>query len=233
MDGNHYLDFAIGSGSMSLGGAPESLVRTLTERAGELAHGSYPYLNPAVIEFAEKLSSITPGKTKKMVAMLATGSEAADFRVQGGEGLPEEAAVHQLHRRSPGFSLGALALSGHYAAMFRNHPHLVPGITHTPYAYATGARSSSECRAAGLACADYIEETLLTTISPPENTAGLIRGADSGACGHRSRHLRDGARVYEICRKNGILYIDDEVFAGLGRTGKMFAIEDHPRSSQT
>jgi 4-aminobutyrate aminotransferase len=228
VDGNRYLDFAIGSGSMSLGGAPEALVRTLTERAQELAHGSYPYLNPAVITFAEKLKSIAPGDSKKMVAMLATGGEAADFAFRVGRGYQRKPQFISFIGGHHGFSLGALALSGHYAAMFRNHPHLVPGVTHTPYAYCYRCPFKLEYPECGLACADYIEETLLTTISPPENTAGLIVEPIQGPAGIIIPPEGWLERVHEICRRNGLLYVDDEVFTGLGRTGRMFAIEDHP-----
>ncbi|MDG6925392.1 MAG: aspartate aminotransferase family protein [Nitrososphaerota archaeon] len=228
VDGNRYLDFAIGSGSMSLGGAPEVLVNTITERAKELGHGSYPYLNPAVIEFAEKLSSVAPGDSRKMVAMLSTGSEAADFAFRVGRGFKRKPQFISFIGGHHGFSLGALALSGHYAAMFRNHPHLVPGVTHTPYAYCYRCPFKLEYPSCGMACADYIEETLLTTISPPENTAGLIVEPIQGPAGIIPPPSGWLQKVYDICKRNGILYIDDEVFAGLGRTGRMFAIEADP-----
>ncbi|MDA4137336.1 MAG: aspartate aminotransferase family protein [Thaumarchaeota archaeon] len=228
VDGNRYLDFAIGSGSMSLGGAPGPLVKTIIERAQELGHGSYPYLNPAVIEFAEKLSSVAPGKSKKMVAMLSTGSEAADFAFRVGRGFRRKPQFISFIGGHHGFSLGALALSGHYAAMFRNHPHLVPGVTHAPYAYCYRCPFKLEYPSCGMACADYIEETLLTTISPPENTAGLIVEPIQGPAGIIPPPPGWLQKVYDICKRNGILYIDDEVFAGLGRTGKMFAIEENP-----
>jgi len=64
VDGNRYLDFAIGSGSMSLGGANPELVKVVKERVEELAHASYPSMNEVVIEFAEKLTAIAPGRGK-------------------------------------------------------------------------------------------------------------------------------------------------------------------------
>ena len=228
VDGNRYLDFAIGSGSMSLGGAPEPLVREITERASELGHGSYPYLNPAVIRFAEKLKSVAPGKSKKMVAMLATGGEAVDFAFRVGRGYQRKPQFLSFIGGHHGFSLGALAVSGHYAAMFRNHPHLVPGVTHAPYAYCYRCPFKLEYPSCGMACADYIEETLLTTISPPENTAGLIVEPIQGPAGIIPPPDGWLEKVYDICRRNGLLYINDEVFTGLGRTGKMFAIQHHP-----
>src|ERR1700687_4200890 len=50
VDGNRYLDFAIGSGSMSLGGANPGLVKLVKDRVDDLAHASYPYMDQVVIE---------------------------------------------------------------------------------------------------------------------------------------------------------------------------------------
>lgn len=229
VDGNHYLDFAIGSGSMSLGGAPKELVETVRERVSELAHGSYPYMNQVVIEFAEKLTSIAPGPSKKMVATLATGGEAVDFAFRVGRGFKQRPQFLSFIGGHHGFSLGALALSGHYSAMFKKHPHLVPGVTHAPYAYCYRCPFKLEYPSCGVACADYIEETLLTTISPPENTAGLIVEPIQGPAGIIIPPPEWLDKVYQICQRNDILFIDDEIFAGLGRTGKMFAIEHNPK----
>jgi 4-aminobutyrate aminotransferase-like enzyme len=229
VDGNRFLDFAIGSGSMSLGGAYPALVDLVKNRIEDLAHASYPYMNQIVIDFAEKLTAIAPGRTKKMIATLATGGEAADFAFRIARGFKQKPQFISFIGGHHGFSLGALAISGHYTAMFRKHPHLVPGVTHAPYAYAYRCPLKHEEETCGEACADYLEETLLTTISPPENTAGLIVEPIQGPAGIIIPPPGWLDRIYEICRENDILYIDDEVFTGLGRTGKMFAIENNPK----
>lgn len=226
VDGNKYLDFAIGSGSMSLGGANPDLVKVVRESVEDLAHASYPSMNEVVIKFAEKLTSIAPGSGKKMVAILSTGSEAADFAFRVSRGFKQRAQFISFIGGHHGFSLGALAMSGHYAAMFRRHPHLVPGISHSPYGYSYRCPFKHEQgKGCGVSCANYISETLLNTISPPENTAGLIAEPTQGPAGIIIPPQEWLQRVYEICRDNDILYVDDEVFTGLGRTGKMFAIE--------
>ena len=127
VDGNKYLDFAIGSGSMSLGGANPDLVKVVKERVEDLAHASYPSMNEVVIQFAEKLTSIAPGSGKKMVAILSTGSEAADFAFRVSRGFKQRPQFLSFIGGHHGFSLGALAMSGHYAAMFRKHPASSPG----------------------------------------------------------------------------------------------------------
>ena len=228
VDGNKYLDFAIGSGSMSLGGANPELVKVVKERVEDLAHASYPTMNEIVIKFAEKLTSIAPGSGKKMVAILSTGSEAADFAFRVSRGFKQRPQFISFIGGHHGFSLGALAMSGHYAAMFRKHPHLVPGISHVPYGYSYRCPFKHEGNTCGPSCANYIQDTILNTISPPENTAGLIVEPTQGPAGIIIPPESWIQRVYEICRDNDILYIDDEVFTGLGRTGKMFAIEHNP-----
>jgi len=231
VDGNNYLDFAIGSGSMSLGGANPDLVKVVRERVEELAHASYPCMNEIVIKFAEKLTAIAPGTGKKMVAILSTGSEATDFAFRVSRGFKQRAQFLSFIGGHHGFSLGALAMSGHYAAMFRKHPHLVPGVTHVPYGYSFRCPLKHEDgrAACGVSCANYIQDTILNTVSPPENTAGLIAEPIQGPAGIIVPPAEWIQRVYEICRDNDILYIDDEVFTGLGRSGKMFAIEYSPR----
>jgi 4-aminobutyrate aminotransferase len=230
VDGNRYLDFAIGSGSMSLGGANPDLVKVVKDRVEELAHASYPSMNEIVIKFAEKLTSIAPGSGKKMVAILSTGSEAADFAFRVSRGFKQRAQFISFIGGHHGFSLGALAMSGHYAAMFRRHPHLVPGISHVPYGYSYRCPFKHEpSKGCGVSCANYISETMLNSISPPENTAGLIAEPTQGPAGIIIPPEEWLQRVYEICRDNDILYVDDEVFTGLGRTGKMFAIEHTPK----
>ncbi len=231
VDGNKYLDFAIGSGSMSLGGANPELVKVVKERVEELAHASYPCMNEIVIKFAEKLTAIAPGSGKKMVAILSTGSEATDFAFRVSRGFKQRAQFLSFIGGHHGFSLGALAMSGHYAAMFRKHPHLVPGVTHVPYGYSYRCPLKHEDgkTTCGVSCANYIQDTILSTVSPPENTAGLIAEPIQGPAGIIVPPAEWIQRVYDICRDNDILYIDDEVFTGLGRSGKMFAIEYSPR----
>jgi 4-aminobutyrate aminotransferase len=228
VDGNKYLDFAIGSGSMSLGGANPELVKVVKERVEDLAYASYPCMNEIVIKFAEKLTSIAPGSGKKMVAILSTGSEAADFAFRVSRGFRQRPQFISFIGGHHGFSLGALAMSGHYAAMFRKHPHLVPGITHVPYGYSYRCPFKHDGPTCGPSCANYIQDTVLNTVSPPENTAGLIAEPTQGPAGIIIPPQEWIQRVYDICKDNDILYIDDEVFTGLGRTGKMFAIEHNP-----
>ena len=116
-----------------------------------------------------------------MVAILSTGSEAADFAFRVSRGFKKRPSSSVSLEDTMVF-LGALAMSGHYAAMFRKHPHLVPGITHVPYGYSYRCPFKHDEPSCGPSCANYIQDTSLRTLSPPENTAGLIAEPTQGGC---------------------------------------------------
>lgn len=231
VDGNRFLDFTIGSGSMTLGGAHPDLVNVVKNEIQNLAHASYPYMDEVVIKLAEKLTSIAPGPTKKMLATLATGGEAVDFAFRVARGFERKPQFISFIGGHHGFSLGALAVSGHYTAMFKNHPHLVPGITHIPYPYCYRCPFGKKDGTTNDCCmqtVEYLENTILTTISPPENTSAILLEPIQGPAGIIIPPRDFLAQIRRVCDDHGLLLIDDEIFTGLGRTGKMFAIQHDP-----
>lgn len=231
VDGNRYLDFTIGSGCMSLGGAYPAIVDILKGRVEDYAHSPFPALNEIVIRLGEKLTTIAPGPTKKMAATLATGSEAVDFAFRVARGYRRRPQFLSFIGGHHGFSLGALAVSGHYQTMFRNHPHLVPGVTHVPYPYCYRCPFGKKDGSPKECCMQWPEhiEAMIDTISPPENTAGIILEPIQGPAGIIIPPDNFLDVINEICQKHDLLLIDDEVFVGLGRTGKMFAAEYNPK----
>jgi 4-aminobutyrate aminotransferase-like enzyme len=106
---------------------------------------------------------------------------------------------------------------------------LVPGVTHVPYAYCYRCPFRLEYPECGIRCADYIEEEILTTISPPENTSAILLEPIQGPAGIIIPPTEWIERIKEICDDHDLLFIDDEIFVGLGRTGKMFAVEYNPK----
>jgi 4-aminobutyrate aminotransferase len=206
-------------------------VDVLKGRTEELAHAPFPALDEIVVRFGEKLTAIAPGPTKKMVATLATGSEAVDFAFRVARGYRRRPQFISFIGGHHGFSLGALALSGHYPTMFRNHPHLVPGVTHVPYPYCYRCPFGKKDGSPTNCCMQWVEhiEDMISTVSPPENTAGIILEPIQGPAGIIIPPAEFLDAMQEICRDHDLLFIDDEVFSGLGRTGKMLAVEHSPK----
>jgi 4-aminobutyrate aminotransferase/(S)-3-amino-2-methylpropionate transaminase len=78
----------------------------------------------------------------------------------------------------------------------------------------------------GLTCAEYLREAFLT-VTAAETTAAVIAEPVQGEGGFIVPPFEYFSRLTEICRQNGVLFIADEIQSGMGRTGKMFAIEHY------
>jgi 4-aminobutyrate aminotransferase len=124
-----------------------------------------------------------------------------------------------------GRSMGALALTASNTLFRQRLPGLLSGVHHTPYPYCYRCplkySSAEDC---GLACLNLVEKALETVV-PPEDLAGIIVEPIAGEGGYivPPHGFLEGLR--EICDRVGALLIADEVQSGLGRTGKMFAVE--------
>jgi len=77
----------------------------------------------------------------------------------------------------------------------------------------------------GLGCVQWVEDTLFRTTIPPEEVAAIIVEPIQGEGGYIVPPPEFHRRLNNIAKKYGILYVVDEVQSGMGRTGKMFAME--------
>ena len=110
-----------------------------------------------------------------------------------------------------GRTYGAMSLTGSKAVQRQQFGPLLPGITHIPYGTHAGL--------------DYLEEKLFPTVLPPEEIAAIIVEPIQGEGGYLIPEDGFLERIRRICDRYGILMIVDEVQAGMGRTGRLFAIE--------
>jgi 4-aminobutyrate aminotransferase len=110
-----------------------------------------------------------------------------------------------------GRTYGAMSLTGSKAVQRANFGPLVPGVTHIPY----GTHASL----------DYLEQQLFGTILPPQEVAAIVVEPIQGEGGYIVPEDGFLKRIRDICDRHGILMVVDEVQAGMGRTGRLFAIE--------
>jgi 4-aminobutyrate aminotransferase len=122
-----------------------------------------------------------------------------------------------------GRTMGALSLTGSKAIQRRGFGPLVPGVTHVDYpdCYRGPFDNPDEC------CMESIRqiESLFAKTVPPDEVAGIIVEPIQGEGGYVVPPPEFHQRLKALAEKHGILYIVDEVQSGMGRTGKMFAIE--------
>src|SRR5207245_822340 len=98
----------------------------------------------------------------------------------------------------------------------------VPDIHHVPF-----PRACKQCEdmVAGCACVKQIEDTVFKRVAPPDEVAAIFVEPIQGEGGYFVSPRGFLPALRELCDKHGILLVVDEVQSGMGRTGKMFAVE--------
>ena len=216
------LDFTAGWAVANLGYGNARVREAVT---AQLAQGTFgtltAMLNEPSVRLAERLAGLVPGDYEKKVWYGLHGSDANDC-------LAKLVPLATGRRRMISFiggyhgqTAGSAGLSGHTAQAKAGGGGNVIKIPYPdPYRPVLGAdRDPAE------AVLDYLENYILRTICPPEDTAGIIVEpvqSDGGDIVPAPGFLRGLER---ICRRHGIMLLIDEVKIGFGRSGRMFAFE--------
>ena len=222
MEGISYLDFFGGILTISVGHANEDVNREVIAQINNLTHVSSLYPTLPVVELAEKLVNLAPGKLDKCF-FTASGTEADETAVMMAQLYTENNELIALRHGYSGRSLLAQALTAH--ASWRALSTQVSAIKHalSPYCYRCPLKLTyPEC---GVACAEDVEELIQTTTTG--RVAGILAEPIQGVGGFITPPPEYFKIVAEIVRKYGGVFISDEVQTGFGRTGKMWGIEQY------
>jgi len=219
--GNRYLDCFGGVLTVSVGHANPKVNQAIIEQVKTLQHTSTLYGNKPQADLAEKLYQITPGRLKKSF-FTSSGTEADDTAITAAKLYTNRHEIVVLRHSYSGRSATALSAVGH--STWRQLPSQVAGIVHAraPYCYRCPLKLSyPEC---GLACAEDIEDVIMTTTTG--EIAAFMAEPILGVGGFIVPPPGYFERAVEITRKHGGLFIADEVQTAWGRTGeKWFGIE--------
>lgn len=227
IEGREYLDFVSGIATMNVGHSHPDVVEAICEQANLLIHGAchIGYMEPYV-EMVESIKSVAPGDLKSGKAILVnSGSEAVETALKLARYVTKRPMVLAFTDSFHGRSMGALALTSSNPLYRRNLTGLLSGVYHTPYPYCFRCPlkhgSPDQC---GLACLNLVEKAL-ETVLPVEDLAAIIVEPIAGEGGYIVPPDGFLSGLREICDRNDIMLIADEIQTGLGRTGKMFAVE--------
>ncbi len=225
VDGNRFLDCTAGIAVTAAGHCHPRVVAAIQDQAAKLLHmsGTDFYYEPE-IQLAEKLATLAPG-----------ASPASPRRVfytnSGAESLEAALKLARWHTGRPraiaffgafhGRTYGAMSLSGSKVVHRKGFSPLVPDIHHTPYP----RKDLLQNPASGKEIIRYIEDTLLRRTAAPEEVAAIFVEPIQGEGGYHVPPADFLPLLRQLCDKHGILLVADEVQSGMGRTGKMFAVE--------
>src|SRR5271169_6419813 len=230
--GNKYLDLAGSAAVNFIGHSVPEISAAMAEQAAKLefVHTSQ-FTTPVAEEYAEELLAFA-GEHFRGGAVYFTcgGSESVETALKLARQYQVEigqAKRHQVLSRGQsyhGSTLGALSVSGNkrrreiYLPMVREFAHVA-----FPYCYRCAFDCSDGCRNCGREYAAELEKAIEAATG--EAAAFIVEpvsGATLGAVVPPPGYLQS---VAEICRRQGVLLIADEVMTGVGRTGRNFAVE--------
>jgi 4-aminobutyrate aminotransferase len=226
VDGNLFLDFTAGIAVNATGHCHPHIVRAITDQAKRLLHmsGTDFYYTPQ-IQLAEKLATLAPGRGAKKVYFGNSGAEAVEAAFKLARWHTKRELNIAFFGAFHGRTMGALSLTASKAIQKKHYNPLVPGITHIPYAYCYRCAYNLTYPQCDLYCVRWVEDTLFRTTVPAEEVAAIFVEPIQGEGGYIVPPPEFHKEFYKIAKKYGILYVADEVQSGMGRTGKMFAME--------
>ncbi|MEZ5063547.1 MAG: aspartate aminotransferase family protein [bacterium] len=220
VDGREYLDFFGGILTVSIGHCDERVTAAIKAQVDRLGHVSSLYPVVPVVELAERLARLTPGRLQKTI-FNASGTEADDTAVVLAQVYTGALEIIALRHGYSGRGTLAQSLTGH--APWRAVPSQVAGVKHAlaPYCYRCPlGLKYPDC---GVRCADDLDELIRTTTTG--KIAGFIAEPILGVGGFVTPPLEYFEKAVEIVRRHGGVFICDEVQTGFGRTGEhMFGI---------
>ncbi|MCC6163817.1 MAG: acetyl ornithine aminotransferase family protein [Acidobacteria bacterium] len=222
VDGNVFLDCAAGIAVNSTGHAHPDVLASIVEQAGRYLHmsGTDFYYEPQV-RLAEVLSAIVPMPGPCQSFFGNSGTEANEAAIK----------LARYHTRRPflvafmgsfhGRTLGSLSLTASRAVQRKGFGAVTsPGVFHVPYPDVY--RDGPGAVAASLA---FLEERIFLQLAAPDEVAAIVVEPIQGEGGYLvpPPEFLQGLRA--IADQHGILLMVDEVQSGMGRTGRMYAVE--------
>jgi 4-aminobutyrate aminotransferase len=223
VDGNLFLDFTAGIAVTSTGHCHPQVVAAIQDQAAKLIHmsGTDFYYEPQ-IDLSQRLAELAPGDSPKRVFFTNSGAEALEAALKLARWHTGRSRAIAFLGAFHGRTYGAMSLSGSKLVHRRGFSPLVPDIHHVPYPRGPEARQTPH---AGKRFAAQIEETVFARVAPPDEVAAIFVEPIQGESGYHVPPADFLPALRDLCDRYGILLVADEVQTGMGRTGKLFAVE--------
>jgi len=232
VDNNVYLDFTSSIAVNNLGYPthPE-IARAINEQLSVLAHAAgTDFYNPYQIALAELLTSIAPGEFGKKVFFSNSGTEANEAAIKISRYSTNRKYFISFIGSFHGRTMGSLSLTASKPVHKKRFYMTMPGVIHVPfpnpYRNPWGIDGYEHPEELVNRVLEYIEYWVFEHQVPADEVAAIFFEPIQGEGGYVVPPKSFFGELKKLADKYGILLADDEIQMGLGRTGKMFAIEN-------
>ena len=226
VDGNRYLDFMAGIAVSSTGYNHPKVVAAVQEQAGKFLHicGSDFYF-AGMANLCERLARLAPGGKDKRVFLTNSGTEAVEGAIKLARYYTGRKDFIAFKGAFHGRSTGALALTSSKVRQRAGMGPFLPGVHHVDFPYAYRCEKCTPDKTCSLHGAEGLERDLFARHVDPSEVAAIFVEPVQGEGGYIVPPTGWMQEIRELCDRHGILLVADEVQSGVGRTGKMWAID--------
>lgn len=225
VDGNTFYDFAAGIAVCATGHSHPKVTEAIKNQADKLIHMSgTDFYYEEQVDLAQKLTEITPGDYDKRVFFCNSGAESVECGLKLARWYTNRVKMIAFLGAFHGRTMGALSLTASKAQQKERFAPFVPEVVHVPYPYCYRCPFGQVYGECNFECISHIEY-YLEKLAPPSDVAAIFAEPIQGEGGYIVPPPEYFGKLKKLCGEHGILLVDDEVQAGFGRTGKMFAIE--------
>ena len=226
VDGNLFLDCTAGIAVTATGHSHPDVVAAITGQAQKFLHmsGTDFYYEPQV-RLGEELSAIAPMRGPHRSFFGNSGTEANEAALKLARYYTRRQGVIAFLGSFHGRTMGSLSLTASKVTQRRGFGPLVPGTFHAPYPDCYRCPVGLRPESCAAECVNFIERQLFVHLVAPDEVAALMVEPIQGEGGYLVPPDVFIQRLREITSRHDILLIADEVQSGMGRTGRMFAIE--------
>ncbi len=231
-DGKAYVDMLAGFSVNNLGHGRPEVLEAIRDQSERLIH-YFDLPNEPRERLAARLGKLAPGENPKRVAFGVTGADAIELAIKAARwytGAPTILSAYGGYHGTTGGTMATTAKGGMWGYFYPVGPHEA-GQAKIPYSYPYRCPLGAEPDHCAEACVEFVARMLRGKETPfgdaraVSNVAGILLEPMQASAGYvipGEGYLRG---IRELCDEHGFLLIDDEIQAGLGRTGKLWACE--------
>jgi len=227
VEGKQYIDFTGGIAVMNVGHSHPKVVAAIKDQAEKFTHTCFmvaPYAAP--VELAEKLCKLVPGNFPKSALFVNSGAEAVENAVKIARYGSKKAGIIAFENAYHGRTLLTMTLTSKVKPYKFGFGPFAPEVYRMPFAYCYRCAFNLTYPSCEIHCADHLKTFFINHVAP-EMVAAVIAEPVQGEGGFIAPPPEYFKKLVAICKENNILFISDEIQTGMGRTGKMFAMEHY------
>jgi len=218
--GKKYLDFSSQLMCVQLGHKNQAVIRAIAEQARKLPYIAPGYATDVRAELSKMLLEVLPKGLEKFF-FTTSGTEANEAAFKIARMVTGKTKIIARYRSYHGSTMGSIAATGDPRRWAAEPASKVQGVIFGPEVNCYDCPINHEYPACDIACADYLEHM----IENESDVAAVIVEPVVGTNGVLIPPKEYMPRLREICDRNNVLLIADEVMSGWGRTGKWFAVD--------